>query len=36
MNVESKLNKIVTLKELDANFALIESNTLSDPASSKS
>ena len=27
MVVESKLNKIVTLKELDSNFALIENNT---------
>ena len=33
--VESKLNKIVTLKELDANFAIIENNTFFESKNNK-
>ena len=33
--VESKLCKIVTLKELDANFALIENNTFFESKNNK-
>ena len=35
VTIEAKLNKIVTLKELDANFALIDNNTFFESKNNK-
>ena len=35
ITIESKLNRIISLKELDANFALIENNTFFESKNNK-